>query len=1073
MTHKIVCTALLFIASFYGWAQSNAVSGYLVDRDNSEPLAGATIHLLKAKHTLITDQQGHFTFYPKTGIDTLIISYVGYLPEKVPLSMLAARSPVIRLPRDPAALQEVRINTGFYQLPKERATGSFTQIDNKLLNRTVSGSILQRLDGLASGVQFVNANGTKASDIRVRGLATIQSDETPLIILDNFPYDGDIENINPNDIESISVLKDAAAASIWGARAGNGVIVITTKNGRYNQKAEISTNSNLTIGEKPDLFYNQNRLPGETVMAIEKEKYEKGGYYLATAEQTPFPEYVELLIKKDNGSISETDFLNRETALKSADVRDQALKYLYQPSVYQQYSLNVRGGGDKFRYYLSAGDDRNRSTVEGDQAERLNLNLQNSFIPAKGLELTGGVWYTRSTARSNGLELSDLAAVNVSGIGISPYMRLKDEDGNNLPVVKDYRLAYVENAETSGLLDWQYRPLDETRLADNQSKATELRFNGALKYSFLQHFSVDATYQYLQAHSQNTSRYDKDSYFVRNTVNRFTQSDGSRIIPYNDIFYGFMPALTTSHSGRMQLNYNQVLKPGNVIAALAGWEIKETVRENDPGYILYNYDSDLLTSSTVFDYTKYYTTRPSSGSVIPSQLIDKLRYTDRYLSWFGNLSYTIKDRYILSGSARWDGSNLFGVKTNQKGTPLWSAGGSWEMSRENFWNIGALPYLRWRVTYGSSGNVNKGVSVFPTVTYVPDGITNLQTAQITSAGNPSLKWEQVNTTNIGIDFATKGRKITGSIDYYVKSAHDLIGQDYFPPSSGIITDGTATATNLVNYADLKTHGWDIQVTTQNIRDGSFNWNSSVLLNYVRNKITDYKEGKLSAFSNWFNGIAPAMTGASRDVVYAIPWYGLDHNTGYPVVYINGQASGDYQTYYNSLTYHDLVKAGVSVPPFFASLRNVFSYKAVSLDFMLVWKSGYVFRRNSMNSGNEYTGIYHMDYFKRWQMPGDEKFTNVPAHREIGVTVPLSGPVYSDSEALITKGDQLRLQDINLSYNFSRARYKRLPFNGLKVYAYSRNLGILWKRNKQGIDPDYYAAEYPAVKTFAIGLQVNF
>src|SRR5690606_37904197 len=165
----------------------------------------------------------------------------------------------------------------------------------------VGGDILQRLDGVAAGVQFVTPNGSEASDIRIRGLATIQSDASPLIVVDNFPYEGDITSINPNDIDNITILKDAAAASIWGARAGNGVIVITTKQGRYGQKSQISATSNVTVGQKPNLLYSRNRLPSEVVMGIEKEKYESGGYYVENTQQVPFPEYVEMLIARDNG----------------------------------------------------------------------------------------------------------------------------------------------------------------------------------------------------------------------------------------------------------------------------------------------------------------------------------------------------------------------------------------------------------------------------------------------------------------------------------------------------------------------------------------------------------------------------------------------------------------------------------------------------------------------------------------------------------------------------------------------------------------------------------------------------
>lgn len=1047
------------------------IKGALYDGLSKEPLPGASIRLINNRQTVVTGNDGHFQLNLKTSHDTLLISYVGYVQLKTPVSAGSGQSLTLYLLRDVGALQEVSVNTGFYQVPKERATGSFTHVDNQLLNHTVGANILQRLEGLASGVQFVTANGTTASDIRVRGLSTINSNAAPLIVLDNFPYEGSLDNINPNDVESITVLKDAAAASIWGARAGNGVIVITTKNGRYNQKPQISLSSNLTIGNKPDLFYSQSRLPAETVMAIEKEKYERGGFYLESALQTPFPEYVELLIKQSKGQIGATEFAALENTMKNTEVRDQALKYLYQSSVYQQYAVNIRGGGDTYRYYLSVGHDRNKSNVVGDQGDKLNMNLQNTFIPLKGMELSAGVWYTQQNSRNNGLELGDLAALSTTGIGVSPYIRLKDEKGVNLPVVKDYRLAYAEQAQANGLLDWQYRPLDETGMNDNKGKNHELRLNGGIRYRLSAHLDVNASYQYLRSNSQNTTYYDKDSYYVRNLVNRFTQTDGSKILPYAAIFEAGTNNETVSHSGRAQVNYNQAYGSDHAVVVLAGAEIRQSVQDIYPGYRLYNYDPDLLTGSTYYNYVQTYKVRPNNVNArIPMPPNNRLRYTDRYLSYFGNASYTYKGRYILSGSVRWDGSNLFGVKANQKGTPLWSAGGSWEISRENFYDWSFLSYLRWRLTYGSSGNVNKDVSTFPTIQHSGlNDISSLNAANLLSAGNPSLRWEQVRTLNTGIDFGVKGARINGSVDYFIKNATDLIGTDYLPPSTGIITGGSAAKTSMMNYADLRTTGLDLQLRSQNVK-GPFSWESSLLLNVVKNKVIDYKISDTELLANYTATKAPPSTGKSRDVLYALPWHGLDPETGLVLMYVNGEKTADYTAYYNSLTPEDLVVKGVTVPTFYGSLRNDLSWKGISASVLISWKSGFVFRRSSIASGAEYGGVYHMDYFKRWQKSGDEKFTDVPAWAP--QALPYSGTVYRDSEALVTKGDHIRLQDINISYTLPKSVIGT-RFRNIRLYGYARNLGVIWKSNRHEIDPDYVNADYPAPKTFALGIQADF
>ncbi|WP_373564523.1 TonB-dependent receptor domain-containing protein [Sphingobacterium sp. E70] len=202
---------------------------------------------------------------------------------------------------------------------------------------------------------------------------------------------------------------------------------------------------------------------------------------------------------------------------------------------------------------------------------------------------------------------------------------------------------------------------------------------------------------------------------------------------------------------------------------MIGGEIREFVIDSEPGNTMFNYDPELLTGTNIFDYSEYYPVRPSGYLRLPYYNYIKRRFTDRYLSYFGNASYSHKERYILSGSMRWDGSNLFGVKTNQKGTPLWSIGGSWELSKEGWEIFSTMDYLRLRATYGSAGNVNKNISAFPTIVHQGlDELTGLDYSYVKSVGNPSLKWEKVNTLNVGIDGRWFNSRISFSTEYYIK-----------------------------------------------------------------------------------------------------------------------------------------------------------------------------------------------------------------------------------------------------------------------------------------------------------------
>lgn len=1037
--------------------------------DENKPLVGATITLINDGRAVQTDREGSFSFPHVQMPDSMAIHFIGYVKKVVHLT---SESQVleIRMTKEDFSIQEVAVvNTGFFQLPKERLTGSFAIVDNDLINRSVGGNILQRLDGVASGVQFVAPNGTDPADIRVRGLSTIQSDATPLIVLDNFPYEGDITSINPNDIENVTILKDAAASSIWGARAGNGVIVITTKQGRYNQKGQLSINSNVTIGAKPDLLYSRARLPSEVVMEIEREKYEQGGYYIPDAQQIPFPEYVELLIARDNGMMSEEEFLRKEAILRNTEIREEVMKYFYQPSVYQQYALNARGGGNNYTYYLSGGYDHNRGENIGNSDERININLQNVFKPFHNVEISAAMWYSQQKGKNNGMTLSHLVG-HGTHVQLSPYAQLSNDKGEALPIINNYRQSYVENAEDMGLLDWQYRPLDEHNLVDRSTQSRELRGNIGVRYNFFTHFDLNTSYQYITGSSNNTVEYDKDSYYARDMVNRFTQANGTRIIPYGGIFQSQGLAQSTSHSGRVQLNFEKNLGQDHRIVALLGGEIRSFVQNSSPGYTLYNYDPQLLTGNTNYSYTENYTIRPNGRARIPAPNAITRRFTDRYLSYFGNASYTLYDRYILSGSARWDGSNLFGVKTNQKGTPLWSLGASWDVSKEQWFQNESIEHLRIRGTYGSAGNVNKNVSAYPTIRhYARDFQTEMPYAIVRSVGNPSLKWEVVRTANMGIDGRMWNGRISGSVDFFVKKATDLIGSRVLPPSSGIYVGSLAESTNLVNYANLRTHGVDLQINGWTAI-GNVKWNKSILLNVVKNKVTKYIEDESLSTTNYLNGHAIAV-GYSKDVLFAIPRYHLDPESGVVRKEIDGERFNETSKFLSALSLDNLVVAGSRVPTLYGSLRNDVSWKGWSLSILLSWKGGYVYRRPTVSNGGEYILQYHMDYIHRWQKPGDEKYTDIPATSSNSSENLFSTlGVY---ENFVERGDHFRLQDIRIAYRPFQSMAKQSAIANIQFYGYARNLGVVWRANSKNDDPDYVGAEYITPKSFALGLQMNF
>lgn len=1058
----IICGIAMLLAQLV--VAQTTLTGRVV-REDRKPLPDATLKLLNGKRSIQTDADGAFRLL-LDGADTLMVSHVGYTTKRI--GVQGGMEPLeIFMEREANKLDEVQISTGYYQIPKERATGSFVLIDNKSLNRAIGANVLQRLEGIAPGIQFVNAGGTTANDVRVRGLSTIESDATPLVVLDNFPYEGSLDNIDPNSIESITVLRDAAAASIWGARAGNGVIVITTKKAGKDGKVRVSLNANASIASEPDLFYSRDWLPSATVMEIEKERY--GLSHYGSGDRMPIPLYVEWLRAYDEGRISADELAATENMLRQTDTRRQAMDHLYRRSRFQQYALNVSGGAERYGYDVSAGYHNILGELISDDNRRLNLSMRNRFLLAPGTELVGTLAYVGQKNDNNGIAFSSLSP---SSIGQSPYLRLANDAGRALAIPKDIRYGYAEAAESNGLLDWLYRPLDELSRGGNSSHSNELRINGDLNTQLWEGISARMSYQYVRGDDGSLRHYRKDSYYVRNLVNQFTQLDGSRIIPHEGVLQTGNPVARFSHFGRAQLNMDRSFGHAHRIAALAGAEIRHSESETFPATVLYGYSEDYLTGSNQYNFNQRYPTLPegSPTRLIPGASAIHRLFTNRDLSYFGNASYTYDEQYTLSGSIRWDGSNLFGVKTNQKGVPLWSLGGSWNISKADFYPFAAwLPYARLRATYGVAGNVNKSITHYPTVTFGRSFI-NLPSATILSIGNPALRWERVATTNVALDWRALNNRVSGTVEYYAKKGDDLIGDDYMDPTTGI------TGSYKINYADIETRGWDIQINSRML-EGQFSWTSSLLASWVHNDVTNYRTNDAVRVSSYFSAIAPPVVGKSRDVVYAIPWHGLSAD-GLPLVFLAGEESSEYLAYYNQhLTPDMLADAGVSVPTFYGSLRNVFSWRGLELEALITWKSGHVFRRVSMEPDGDYYARYHEDYFQRWQRPGDEALTDVPRKIPYGEmsagNSAAASNIYRNSGALITSGDHIRLQDARISYAVPSSWLNGWWVRSVRLSAYARNLGILWRANKQGIDPDHANSLYRAPRQFAFGIQIDF
>lgn len=1062
---------LLFCLLLTAQAMPQAIiTGRVVSAATQQPLPGATLQSAAQHLSAAAGPNGEFSLRLPGDTVTVLVSFVGYETRAVRLNARHPAGNLIALPSGSGQLQAVVISTGYQVLPRERATGSYTQIDTHTLNEQVSTDVLSRLEGVANSVSVDRSTGGATGRLSVRGLSTIQGPKDPLVVVNNFIYDGDISNINPNDVESITVLKDAAAASIWGARAGNGVIVITTKKGKFNQPVAIDFNANFSISGKPNLNYIPQMSSADFV-GVEKYLYGQGFYtsQLTDPSHPALTPVVELLSARDNGTISAASADAQINALAQHDIRDDFRKYVYQPATRQQYALSLRGGTDKSAWLASAGYDQNADNLDA-RYSRVNLNFQDTYRPLKNLQLTAGLYYTQSLTTSGRPGYGSVTSR--SNAYFYPYARLADAQGNPVALVKDYEYNYAQSATASGLLDWTYVPLEDYRHNVSTTKLTDAVINAGANYRLFSWLNADLKYQYERQSTNGQHLYDADSYFARDLVNRFTQvnADGtlSQVIPQGGI-NDLSDALLESHQVRGQLNFNRDWNKSNV-TAIAGGELRDAVTDSHTNR-LYGYNPELSTFQPV-DYLNSYPTYVSGDYNFVPYNTDIDRQHTRYISVFANAAYTYNSRYSVSVSGRRDASNLFGVATNRQWNPFYSAGGSWQVSDESFYHLAWLPYLRLRATYGTSGNIDPSMVAATTIAYNGSNFyTHTPQAIFSNYDNPDLKWETSRQLNLGLDFRLAGNRLTGSVELYRKQGVDLFGIAVLDYTGGI---GSQV---IKNAASMEAHGLDIELHSLNVQ-GPLHWTTTLNLSFYHDEVTQYYLNSLQGSNFISSNNNVTISGLAGKPVYSVfgyRWAGLDPQTGDPRGYLNGQVSKDYNALTGAGTQVSALRYfGSALPTVYGSFINNFSYRKLSLDIGLTFKLGYYFRRNSIN----YTNLFenwqgHSDFALRWQKPGDEQHTHVPS-----MVYPEDNArdaFYTGSEVLVSRADQVRLQFINLGYDVSGTWLKGSAFSTLQVYVNASNLGLLWRANHEHIDPDYYNASYALVppKTLTLGIRSSF
>lgn len=1051
------------------------LTGKVVD-PNGKPVEGATITVRGTGVTTSTNADGTFVIKGVDSKASIMVSFVGYEPQIVPVRGKTDLS--IKLLVTAQVMKEVIISTGYQKLSKERFVGSYSQLDSGAFHRRAGMSILDRLDGTVTGVVFNKKGNNNIYPLQIRGISTLNEGnaQLPLIVLDNFPMDDRfrLENINPNDVESVTVLKDAAAASIWGVRAGNGVIVITTKKGGFNQPLRASISSNVTIEDEPDLFYFDRISPSD-FLDIENMLFSKGFYNSRINNRSTRPvisNEVEILARRKAGLISEMDSANLVEALRKVDIRKELDKYVYRNAIRQQHYLNLTGGNSFLSYQLSLGYNDNLNNVIGSKADRqYTISSNTIFRPIKKIEIQAGTNLSLFNYRSYQFAIPN---------PISPYDKLVNENGSFAAIPYAYRKGYLDTAGNGKLLDWGYRPIEEIGLGNRRNINRFTQLNIGASYQVLEWLKINLQYRYVNNNSDNRDFRSIETWETRNLINQFANPKGVDQYKRNPIPIGGMLSLASSTSNRHDARGGVVIskswKQQHLLNALLQGEISE-----GKGYAfnerLYGYDDNIGTFSRQIDYVNNYPRIYAASAGAVATIPGGNRYTEevfnRFVTILGNASYSFADKYSIYASFRKDGVNAFGVNTNNKWKPLWSTGIGWNISKEQFYSINWLPTLRIRASYGYTGNIRNDISGELTLRYstIPNRWTNLPYSTPNNPPNANLRWEENRILSLGVDFSVLRDRLSGSIESYIKRSKDLISVVPIDPSLGV-------SFVPMNYASMNSKGIELLLNSINTK-GVINWKTSFGLSFNKTIIKEvYVQYGYKAQEFVLYGLNPTP-GKIAFGISSYLWRGLDPETGDPQGVLDGKVSKDYNAIFqDSLSgqkFH-----GSSIPLYTSFFRNDFSWKGFTLSINITGRFNFYFREPSLNldhSGYWGENHYLAEYYNRWQNPGDEIRTTIPSMPyPSNSSLPGRSDFYKYSEVHVKRGDNIRLQDIRVSYQWNNRINKALPFKSIQIFFYPNNLNlIIWSAGKSKYDPDYIdanALNAPIPKTWTVGVNVN-
>ena len=1098
---QLLSIVVLLLSSSQVMAQKvRVVTGHVYD-PGKEALVGVTVAVKgSTSGGAITDENGRYMILvPNENGTVIVFSSIGF--EKKEVAVGDKKVIDVTMTEKSAYLDEVVV-TGYQNVNRRELASAVSQIEMDEIKLSDKFSIDQMLAGQVAGMSVTTTGGGPSATpkIRIRGTSSLYGNTAPLWVLDGIILDDNsvnwdasgnldplaedaqylvgnaIAGVNPNDIESITVLKDASATAIYGVQAANGVIVVKTKKGS-NGPAQVTYNGSVSINQRE----NYRRLylmdAGERVQLSKdlldsRLSYTRKDFNLG---------YEMLKAQYDAKKLTRSQFDAAVTEM--IDRNTDWFDLLFRNAVTQNHTLSLSGGNESTTYYSSVGASISQGTAREEVSKRYTATLKvNSWISPKvyiGFQLNGSITdnqgyhssfnpdsYARETART-------IPAYNADG---------------SLFFYRPY-----ESFSTSNMANQTYafNALHESQTTGNYADLASLTGLMNFVWKIYDGLRYEMTGSYVYNATKTTTWAQEDSYYV-NQLRGYVFDElefgssfwNESVIPQGGVL-SKSEATKTTLDIRNTLSYSKDFK-GHLVSALATSEIRSVITDGFSGthYGWMPERGQVISPS----YTDAYIVDLKNGAFTPV-ITDNRANT---VSWIFSGIYSYKDKYTLNANVRMDGSNQFGENPKYRFLPIWSVAGKYALTNEAFmkpyedW----LSYLALRLSYGIQGNVDKGTSPDLVMQIGSiDSNTGMATSTVAYWPNEDLRWEKTTQYNVGLDFSFLLDRITATVDFYKKVGTDMIVNKTISAVNGYTI-------RKINGGNVNNSGVELAVKFTPLQTKDMRLVIGFVHSYNKNELIKANDETNNTRENMLSGSA-LIEGEALGTIYSYPFAGLDHETGLPVFYDkkgNTSATWLSKTYKNYTLYEDeieLVKSGVVSPPHTGGINLEYRWKEWILRGSFTYSLGAVNRLPFIYG--DYDSVFDpeknvtREILNRWREPGDELHTNIPAlyddntYTNLGVR-PMRANVdhiygtsmYDYSTARVCSTNNLRLRSLSLSYIFNKKMLKKMHLSNFQISAQANNLFIIADKRWHGFDPEQGSSANSSIpRTYSLSVTIGF